>query len=208
MLDIIVKPFSVTKAVGRKPNGALRIGSLKHLEALPMKVILELHNSFTEGLAVTNFDDRQTAIDRTWPLVKQHVLSLSDQPPEDSMAKTQEEKDAAKAAKAEAAATAKAAKEAAATAKKDRKPGEETPVVALVIKLLRRKEGATKKELMEATAANGTKEGYINALLSRILKEKGYVLTSEAVENERAKRYHVSAEPPVKPAATEAAASE
>ena len=67
----------------------------------------------------------------------------------------------------------------------------ESPTVRQVLDLLRRPEGATKQELVEAT---GAKKGYVDALLSRILPEKGYQVAGEVREGGRVKAYRVPSE--------------
>ncbi len=153
--------------------------------ALPDRVILELHNGYTRGLSVQRFSEREIMVEKTWKLIKDDVLNLSTATPEEVMA--QEE-----TAKAEGTTKAKG-KKAAAPKKPARKVGEETPTVAKIVKLLQRKNGASKVELAEALPE--TKRGYIDALLTRIFKEKGYTLESEAVEGQRARRYKITAVP-------------
>lgn len=66
--------------------------------------------------------------------------------------------------------------------------GGESEIVRRVLELLSRTEGATKVQVVEET---GAKKGYVDALLSRILPEKGYVITATAVSGQRAKIYRI-----------------
>lgn len=59
--------------------------------------------------------------------------------------------------------------------------------VQKILALLGREGGATKTQIKEAVPE--AKEGYINALLSRVLKEKGYKLESRSVEGQRERAY-------------------
>lgn len=60
---------------------------------------------------------------------------------------------------------------------KKREKGEETPVVAGVLKMLGRAKGATMAELVEGNPE--AKPRYLAALIHRILKEKGYKISKE-----------------------------
>lgn len=72
---------------------------------------------------------------------------------------------------------------------KDGKPSE---VMTKAIQLLSRKDGATKDQLIEETGMAG---GYASALLTRILKEKGYEVVASAIEGSRAKAYRITKQP-------------
>jgi len=69
--------------------------------------------------------------------------------------------------------------------------GGETDTVRKVLELLRRKDGATKLELGEAT---GAKKGYVDALLNRILPGKGHQIEGQPREGGRVKAYRVPTE--------------
>jgi hypothetical protein len=64
----------------------------------------------------------------------------------------------------------------------------ESDVVRRVVGLLSRTEGATKAQIIEET---GAKKGYVDALLNRILPEKGYTMTAITVSGERTKTYRI-----------------
>ena len=64
--------------------------------------------------------------------------------------------------------------------------GGETDTVRKILELLRRTQGATKRELVEAT---GAKKGYVDALLNRILPGKGYEIEGQPREGGRVKAY-------------------
>jgi hypothetical protein len=64
----------------------------------------------------------------------------------------------------------------------------ESDIVRRVIELLSRTAGATKAEVIEQT---GAKKGYVDALLNRILPEKGYTITATTVTGERTKSYRI-----------------
>ena len=66
--------------------------------------------------------------------------------------------------------------------------GGESDVVRRVVELLSRAEGATKAQVIEET---GAKKGYVDALLNRILPEKGYTITATTVSGERTKTYRI-----------------
>jgi hypothetical protein len=66
--------------------------------------------------------------------------------------------------------------------------GGESVTLRRVVGQLRRPDGATKAQLVEET---GAKPGYIDALLSRILAEKGYTVVSEALPTGKAKLYRI-----------------
>lgn len=74
-------------------------------------------------------------------------------------------------------------------AKGPRAPREPSERIQKVLELLRREEGATKSQIAEGT---GAAKGYVAALISRILPEKGFTLTAEAQENSREKVYRIS----------------
>jgi hypothetical protein len=67
----------------------------------------------------------------------------------------------------------------------------ETKTVTHLLSLLGRPEGATKATLVSET---GAKKGYIDALLSRILPSRGYVIDSFSTEGARTKSYRVSSD--------------
>jgi hypothetical protein len=66
--------------------------------------------------------------------------------------------------------------------------GGESDVVLRVVELLSRPEGATKAQLVEQA---GAKKGYVDALLNRILPERGYTITGATVSGERTKTYRI-----------------
>jgi hypothetical protein len=66
--------------------------------------------------------------------------------------------------------------------------GGESDVVRRVVELLSRSEGATKAQVVEET---GAKKGYVDALLSRILPDKGYTIAATTVSGERTKTYRI-----------------
>lgn len=66
--------------------------------------------------------------------------------------------------------------------------GGDSEVVRRVVELLSRAGGATKVQVVEQT---GAKKGYVDALLSRILPEKGYVITATTVAEQRGKTYRI-----------------
>jgi hypothetical protein len=68
-------------------------------------------------------------------------------------------------------------------------PKSDTKTVANVLELLAKPDGATKADLVTGT---GAKKGYVDALLSRILPSKGYVITSFSVDGARTKSYRIS----------------
>lgn len=70
-----------------------------------------------------------------------------------------------------------------------RAEGGETETVTMVLDLLRRDEGATKKQLIEGVPQ--AKPAYISALLTGILAKKGYVLEGTTVEGQKGKTYRV-----------------
>ncbi|HYN81281.1 MAG TPA: hypothetical protein VES88_07250 [Gemmatimonadaceae bacterium] len=67
----------------------------------------------------------------------------------------------------------------------------ESKTVVQVLALLAESDGATKSRLITET---GAKKGYIDALLSRILPSRGYVISSIAVDGTRSKAYRLSSE--------------
>jgi hypothetical protein len=72
-----------------------------------------------------------------------------------------------------------------------KEPRSDTKTVAMVLQLLGRPEGTTKVDLVKET---GAKKGYIDALLSRILPSRGYMITSLSVEGTRTKSYRITSE--------------
>ena len=73
-----------------------------------------------------------------------------------------------------------------------KKPSGKSETVSKVLAMLEEGEGATKERLI---AKSGAKKGYIDALLSRILPSRGYLITSNFVEGTRAKAYRASRKP-------------
>lgn len=67
----------------------------------------------------------------------------------------------------------------------------ESKTVVQVLALLAEPDGATKSRLVTET---GAKKGYVDALLSRILPSRGYVISSIAVDGTRSKAYRLSSE--------------
>lgn len=67
-------------------------------------------------------------------------------------------------------------------------PGGVSDTVQKVLELLRREEGATKAQLVEAT---GAKEAYVAALLNRILPNKGYSISSTVLQGAKVKTYRL-----------------
>ena len=66
--------------------------------------------------------------------------------------------------------------------------GGESDVVRRVVELLSRPDGATKAQLIEGT---GAKKGYVDALLNRILPQKGYTVTASTASGGRIKTYRI-----------------
>ncbi len=71
----------------------------------------------------------------------------------------------------------------------------ETETVTKILDLLRRDEGATKKQLIEGVPQ--AKPAYISALLTGILAKKGYILEGQTVEGQKGKTYRITGRKPV-----------
>ena len=72
------------------------------------------------------------------------------------------------------------------------KTGGASVVVTKAVALLLRQEGATKDVLVSET---GAKKGYVDALLNRILPERGYSITATPIEGSRQKSYRIQQPP-------------
>lgn len=206
MLDISFKPeFYVKRAKGHPQQGHVFVNRKEDLSKLRMGQLVELHNSFTTGLHVKGFADRTEATDKTWKLIAAECSGVSSKSGESNMDEPQTITEAHMATegttkksrtRGKKSVTATKGKGKTKTAGAPRRSaGQETPVVAEAISMLRRTNGATKAELVEKLGNDfKTAEGYVAALLTRIFKAKGYKLTAEAQEGSREKRYFIPAD--------------
>lgn len=206
MLDISFKPvLNIKRAKGHKSEGHYRVNNKEDLSRLRMSALIEVHNLFSTGLPVKGFADRTEAVDKTWKLIAHECgggvsAKTGDSNMSEHNANTEDtnmatEGTTTKKPRARGKKTVTAKGKGKSTGVLRRSAGQETPVVAEAIRMLRRTNGATKAELVERLKGEfKTAEGYVAALLTRIFKAKGYKLTAEAQEGSREKRYFIPAD--------------
>ncbi|MBI2818138.1 MAG: DUF3489 domain-containing protein [Acidobacteria bacterium] len=153
----------------------------------PTHRLVDLWNSLPGFTPVKKFTDRKTAIARIWKAIQ----SLQPTPEAEEKAAPARDIGTGRAAEAKSTAKAKGRKKAAQDGDSNAKEAREGSKKAAILELLRRPDGATLKDLMDATGWQGhSVRGFISGA---IVKKMGLRVESTKHEDGE-RRYSVAAQ--------------
>jgi hypothetical protein len=201
MLRVCLEPWSLRIAAEKATDDdALYVADEADLRSLDEGVLLRIYNTVA-GSALRRFPRHSVALSKTWELVREFIrsaplgteLTASSEGPDTETAGPEPEVSRRTQLQREIGTLRRQLAEKSAELREleGRTGLSETPTVAKVLRLLTSPDGATKEELIRET---GAKKGYIDALLSRILGQKGYLIRAKSVAGRSTKTYFVDSE--------------